>query len=92
MKDPYLYKALPTIVAPSASVIRTLSGKDVAAIWAVDPETLSPKALRDYAMVCIGLTMGFGASDIAGLRFENIDWKQQSIRIIQQKTGRHLFI
>lgn len=90
VKDPYLYKALPTIVAPSASVIRTLSGQDVAAIWAVDPKTLSPKALRDYAMVCIGLTMGFRASDIAGLRFENIDWKQQSIRIIQQKTGRCL--
>ena len=90
VEDPYLYKAIPTIVAPRASIIRTLSREDVAAIWSVDPDTLSSKALRDYAMVCIGLTMGFRASDITGLCFENIDWKHRSIRIIQQKTGRSL--
>ena len=88
--DAYLYKALPAIVAPRTSVIRTLSGEEVAAIRSVDPDTLSPKALRDYAMVCIGLTMGFRASDITGLCFDNIDWKRRSIRIIQQKTGRCL--
>ena len=60
------------------------------AIWSVDPDKLSPKALRDYAMVCIGLSMGFRASDITGLCFENIDWKQRSIRITQQKTGKLL--
>lgn len=92
VEDPYLYKALPTTVAPRTSVTRTLSREDVAAIWSVDPDTLSPKALRDYAMVCIGLTMGFRASDITGLRFENIDWKQRSIRIIQQKTGKGLIM
>lgn len=48
------------------------------------------KALRDYAMVCIGLTMGFRASDISALCFDNINWKQRSIRIVQQKTGKIL--
>ena len=43
-------------------------------------------------MVCIGLSMGFRASDITGLCFENIDWKQRSIRIIQQKTGKALLM
>ena len=86
--DPYLYKALPTIVSQSTTLVNTLSKEEVAKIWAVDPESLGPKALRDYAMVCIGLTMGFRASDITSLRFENVDWKEKSIRIVQQKTGR----
>ena len=88
--DPYLYKALPTFSASRTSIIKTLSKEDVASIWATNPDTLSPKALRDYAMVCIGLTMGFRASDISALRFENIDWKQRSIKIVQQKTGKVL--
>lgn len=91
-KNPFLFKALPTAAAPKVSVIRTLSKEEVASIWAVDPDVLSPKALRDYAMVCIGLSMGFRASDITGLCFENINWKQRSIRIIQQKTGKVLLM
>lgn len=88
--DPYLYKALPACSAPRTPLIQTLSKEEVQAIWEVDLDGLSPKALRDYAMVCIGLTMGFRASDICSLRFENVDWKQRSISIIQQKTGRLL--
>lgn len=88
--DPYLYKALPTFTSPKTALVQTLSKEDVATIWAVDPESLRPKALREYAMVCIGLTMGFRASDISSLRFENVDWKEKSIRIVQQKTGKVL--
>jgi site-specific recombinase XerD len=88
--EPYLYKAIPTMLAPRTSIIQTLSKEDVDSIWATDPDILSHKALRDYAMVVIGLTMGFRASDISSLRFENIDWKQRSISIVQQKTGKIL--
>lgn len=88
--EPYLYKALPTFSAPRTSIIQTLSKEDIDSIWSINPDTLSPKALRDYAMVCIGLTMGFRASDISALCFNNIDWKQRSIRIVQQKTGKVL--
>lgn len=91
-EDPFLFRALPTVAAPRVSVIHTLSKEEVALIWSVDPDALSPKALRDYAMVCIGLSMGFRASDITGLCFENINWKQRSIRIIQQKTGKVLLM
>jgi site-specific recombinase XerD len=88
--EPYLYTAIPTMLAPRTSITQTLSKEDVDSIWAMDPGTLSPKALRDYAMLVIGLTMGFRASDISALRFENIDWKQRSISIVQQKTGKLL--
>ena len=92
IEDPYLYRALPTAVSDRVSVVQTLSKEDVAAIWAVNPDELSPKALRDYAMVCIGLTMGFRASDIVSIRFSDIDWKQKSICVIQQKTGKALVL
>ena len=84
----YLYKALPTFVSNTVSIVQTLSKEEVSTIWSVDPEVLSPKALRDYAMVCIGLTMGFRACDIVSLRFDNINWKNRSICITQQKTGK----
>lgn len=90
VENPYLYSSLHTVVSARVPVVETLSEEEVSMIWSVDPETLSPKALRDYAIVCIGLSMGFRASDITGLRFENIDWKNRSICIIQQKTGKAL--
>ena len=90
VENPYLYSALTTVVSPRVPVVKTLSEEEVSMIWSVDPDALSPKALRDYAIICIGLSMGFRASDITGLRFENIDWKNRSINIIQQKTGKAL--
>jgi integrase len=90
IEDPYLYRAIPTFVAPRTSLVQTLSKEEAEAIWSVDPSVLPPKALRDYAMLCIGLTMGFRASDITALRFSNVDWKQKSISIVQQKTGKML--
>lgn len=84
----YLYKALPTFASNTVSIVQTLSKEDVSTIWSVNPDKLSPKALRDYAMICIGLTMGFRACDIVSLRFDNINWKNKSICIIQQKTGK----
>ena len=90
VEDPYLYKALPAVSSPRVTIVQTLSKEEVKKIWAVDPDVLSPIALRDYAMVCIGLSMGFRASDITNLHLENIDWKQRCIRITQKKTGRIL--
>ena len=84
----YLYKALPTFASNAVSIVQTLTKEEVETIWSVNPEALGPKELRDYAMVCIGLTMGFRACDIVSLCFDNVDWKRKCIRITQQKTGK----
>ena len=60
--NPYLYKALPTMSAPRTVIVQTLSAEDMDYIWSVDIDTLSPVGLRDYAIVCVGLTMGFRVS------------------------------
>lgn len=88
--NPLLFKALPTISAPRTNIVQVLSEKDVKNIWNVNPDRLSSKELRDYAIVCIGLTMGFRASDIVSMTFDNIDWKQSTISLIQQKTGKSI--
>ena len=84
----YLYKALPTFSSDTISIVQTLTKDEVALIWSVNPESLSGKALRDYAMVFVGLTMGFRACDIVSIRFDSIDWKKKCITITQQKTGK----
>jgi site-specific recombinase XerD len=43
---------------------------------------------RDYAIILLAARLGLRASDIANLRFENILWEQNSIELIQYKTGK----
>lgn len=47
----------------------------------------SPKGKRDYAMLLLATKLGLRASDICGLKFENIIWKQNKILLEQYKTG-----
>lgn len=45
---------------------------------------------RDYAMILLATRLGLRASDIAHLRFCNLDWSQNTITLIQFKTGVEL--
>ncbi len=42
---------------------------------------------RNYAMILIAYRLGLRATDIISLKFENIDFQNKKINIIQQKTG-----
>ena len=46
----------------------------------------SPKGKRDIAMILLAARLGLRASDICGLKFENIHWETNTIHLIQQKT------
>jgi len=48
----------------------------------------NPKGKRDYAMILLAARLGLRASDICRLKFENINWEQNNIRIKQIKTTR----
>lgn len=45
---------------------------------------------RDYAILLLATRLGLRASDIAGLRFENLNWEKSIIHLIQFKTGREI--
>jgi integrase len=43
---------------------------------------------RDYAMLLLATRLGLRSSDIAGLRFENLDWDRNIICLTQSKTKK----
>ena len=50
-------------------------------------EELDKVPLRDKAIILLALDLGLRDSDIRELTFENIDWQNDRIRIVQKKTG-----
>jgi integrase len=50
-------------------------------------ERSSGAGKRNYAMLLLASRLGLRASDIAGLKFSNIDWDKNEINLTQLKTG-----
>jgi len=46
-----------------------------------------PRDLRDYAMLLMLASYGMGASEVARLRLDDIDWSARVMRITRPKTG-----
>ena len=50
----------------------------------------NPCGIRDYAIILLIARLGLRSSDVANLRFSNIDWESDRIRLTQVKTGNPL--
>ncbi len=50
----------------------------------------SPVGKRDYAVLLLATRLGLRASDVRALSFDNIDWGNAVINIVQIKTGEPL--
>lgn len=50
----------------------------------------NPCGIRDYAIILLIARLGLRSSDVANLRFSNIDWEGDVIRLTQVKTGNPL--
>jgi len=50
----------------------------------------SPVGKRDFAVLLLATRLGLRASDVRALSFENIDWDNGIISIVQVKTGEPL--
>ena len=50
----------------------------------------NPCGIRDYAIILLIARLGLRSSDVANLRFSNIDWEKEAIRLTQVKTGNPL--
>lgn len=48
----------------------------------------SPMGKRDYAIMLIAAKLGLRASDISGLTFSSINWAENKIFFVQQKTKK----
>jgi integrase/recombinase XerD len=47
---------------------------------------------RDYGLLLMLATYGLRASEVIGLRLEDIDWREERFRIRQSKSGRESFL
>lgn len=50
----------------------------------------NPTGLRDYAIILLAAALGLRDSDIRSLCFDNFDWANKKLSIVQKKTGRPL--
>lgn len=50
----------------------------------------NPCGIRDYSIILLIARLGLRSSDVANLRFSNIDWENEVIRLTQVKTGNPL--
>jgi integrase/recombinase XerD len=65
---------------------RALTWSDVQRLLkAVDQST--PTGRRDYALLLMMSTYGFGAAEVIRLRFQDIDWEASTLSVVRQKTG-----
>ncbi len=46
------------------------------------------KGKRDYAMLLLASRLGLRSSDICGLIFQNLNWEQNLVEIVQKKTRK----
>lgn len=70
-------------------IIPAFSETELAAILdTIDRST--PNGKRDYAIILTAVGTGLRGSDIANLKLSDIDWKAQSVSIVQGKTEKAL--
>ncbi len=82
----------------SGMILHTCSIKDNVAAYLSDEDAqqlingLDDCTKRDKAIILVAYCLGLRGSDICNLKFENIDWNDEKIHIVQVKTGRLLTV
>lgn len=87
LDNPNLYLSLPTRAAKNKRIVDVLTDEEKEKLRQYKESAATPLALRDVAIIELGLRMGFRSCDIAELHFSNIDWKNRTICLNQQKTS-----
>jgi integrase len=81
--------AIPQLVAPSRTVREGFSIEEVRKLLDV-PDRKTSTGCRDYAMMILAAKTGLRGVDVIQLKRENIDWRRNEIRIMQEKTDKRL--
>lgn len=90
---PYgLHMALNAVAAKKETIVTVLTEEELELIKKRQQSCTTSIELRDKAMMSIGLRMGLRASDIVTIRLSDIDWKNQTLRLIQEKTDNEVLL
>lgn len=79
---------IPKVHCHSEGIPSVYSANDVESILK-GIDRASPCGLRDYAMTLLAARLGMRASDICALKFENLDWRTNTVSFISKKTGSY---
>ncbi|RWR26219.1 integrase [Sinirhodobacter populi] len=86
----------PRIVAPLLyayeGVPSTLDKSQIAAVLAATKNDGSPRGLRDYAVLQLLATYGLRDGEICRLRLEDVNWRDESLRIRHTKTNTYSYM
>lgn len=81
-----LSKALPKAFAVKKTFHEPFSNEELKLLLSA-PDRNTFIGCRDYAMMLLASKTGLRACDIVNLKREDIDWRNNQINIVQQKTG-----
>ena len=80
-----------TVIAPPVytfeGIPSAVGADDVKKIKALTQKDCTPKGIRDYAILMLLSTYGVRAGEITMLRLDDVDWRNEIIRIRHNKTG-----
>lgn len=79
-----LHYAPPTITVQEKRIVTVLDSNAEMAL--LEDYSISPSNLRDRAAYFLALHCGLRTCDIVNLKFNNIEWENQILNIVQQKT------
>lgn len=83
-----LSRCMPSHNAASRRIVEILPASYVEMIEKYCENAKTPMELRDAAILSLALYMGLRGIDIINLKYSDIDWKNMTISISQQKTYR----
>lgn len=71
---------------------RAFSKEQVRAVLSCTRLDRNPIGLRDYAMLLLLTTYGLRAGEVLHLQLEDIDWREERLRVRHSKTGYETFL
>ena len=87
-----LFLAVSTQCAPCQSIVNVMSAEMEAAVYEYRASAVTPLELRNIAIIMLGLRMGLRASDIVNLKTSDFRWQNQTVTLVQKKTGKTITV
>lgn len=88
--DRALAAMFPVIVFDRDAVLPSVYRPGEVAAALAEAGNRSESPLRDRAVLLLASLLGLRSRDIKGLRFDQIDWVNRRVSLVQHKTGRRL--
>jgi site-specific recombinase XerC len=88
--DPALGTIFPVIVTDRDAVLPSVYRSGEVARALAQAGNRSESGLRDRAVMLLASLLGLRSGDIKVLRFDQIDWANRRVSLVQHKTGRRL--